>query len=400
MKNMKKKTGKMNPTAAIAALAAAMKRTGVGQNKKKKSKKSPSKKRGSPSRAVASVCTAPVAIGNSVRGSESRVSRTSNGAVLTGRDFMFTPIGTGSVQTWCLTGGSPLSPAAFADSNIRQYLQMYQKYRWRACAVHYITSSPTSSTGDVMFYHAKNRDSVFLNQTSSMLLPFVISDPSSVIGPQWTNHSTQLQVTGTWKSTDYGMADSPNDYSDGEVFLLSKTTTTDSPGYVLFDYVIEFADQQLSPRLLTLPLPRIQWWNMAVNCNSAKTQGNAATFAVGGNNLSGVQSAFPSTAKTGDIFKVIFDITNSTFTTGTAANLLQGELCGNAQALTLSDGFTCYALMATNGFIAIYSNASAAYNANAADSFAFGATLTYNVNVQIWISLIGTLSTDSLVPNF
>jgi hypothetical protein len=289
---------------------------------------------------------------------------------------------------------------AFGDSGIRQYMQMYQKYRWRKCVVYYITSSPTTSSGDVMFYYGKNRDSVFLNQTSSFLLPYVLSDPSTVIGPQWTNHAAVLDVKGTWKSTDYGMGDALNDYSDGEIFLLSKTTTTDSPGYVLFDYEVEFAEMQISPRLLSLPLPRAQYSCLALTTNGAATAGGEADFiATVGTIINGSTSAFPASAVVGDIYKIIFDNTNSTYTTGTASNLLKFPFNNSASStLTISDGLTMYGIVDGNSTLSLYPTSTAAYALS--DAIQWQTSQTPSVNIIVWISLVGSISNTDLKPNF
>lgn len=399
MTKTKTKT-KKSPTQARAGLAKLAAALLAGKAKRA----APNKGRvtGASMGPVTTINSAPVAIGNSIRGTKSVVRPIPNGVRVVGRDFMFTPIGTVSTITgWSMGGGTPLSPAAFGDSIMRQYMQMYQKYRWRNVVVHYITSSATSSSGDVMFYRGKNRDSVFLNQTSSSLLPFVISDPQTVIGPQWTNHSAAIQVTGTWKSTDYGMNADVNDFSDGELFLLTKTSTTESPGYVLFDYEVEFAEMQISPRLLSLPLPRAQYYNVVMTTSGAKTQGNEADFLLNsGTNLSGTTSAVPSGFSQGDIYKVVFDATNSTFTTGTVANLLQINVnAATTEALTITDGLTLYAVAGTaGGTISLYSNASSAYSC--ANPLQYGISLTFSVQVQVWISLIGCINNTSLKPNY
>jgi len=399
----KKKTSAKNSTAKIVALAAAMKRMSTGKQKsKKKTRKRTTARMG----AVSAISTAPVAIGNSIRGARSQSRRTPGGIVVSGRDFMFTPIGTGSISTWTSTGGTPLTPVAFGDSCVRQYMQMYQKYRWLRCVVHYITSSPTSSTGDVMFYHAKNRDSVFLNQTSSFLLPFVISDPDTVIGPQWTNHSADLEVQGTWKSTDYGMTDALNDYADGEVFLLSKTTTTDSPGYVLFDYAIEFAEMQITPRLLSLPLPRAQYNNANIGVTALATVSVVTRFygVPVGNGLNGSGSQFPPGFTQGDIYKVVFDITNSSpgsWVTATVANLIainNGSTAAGDASVTVADGFTCYGVIDSSSKIYFFPNSAAAYAGS--NGFVFNVTGTTTYNVQMWLSLVGSLNSTNLLPNF
>lgn len=373
----------------------------MGRAGKKTKKKQKKKNRGGGMGPVSSISTAPVAIGNSITGSTSKYTNIQNGVRVVGRDFMFTPVATGAITTWTMVGGTPLSPAAFVDSRIREFQQVYQKYRWKKFCVHYITSSPTSSSGDVMFYYAKNRDSVFLNQTSNFLLPFVISDSNTVLGPQWTNHSACFTISSDWKSTDYGMEADVNEYADGEVFLLSKTASTDSPGYVLFDYEIEFTGEQVSPRLLTLPLARIQYNQLAVKTSGVKAMGNTNSFILGVNNLGGVQSAFPSGFAQGDIYKVIMDVTNSTFTVGTAANLLEVNVGGSAAAITLSDGFTCYAVATDATTLAFYPNTPSAFVAQNTVAFLWGTSLTFNVNLQIWISLVSTGQTAaSFVSNF
>lgn len=350
--------------------------------------------------AVTSIQTAPVAIGNSIKGARSQVIQSRDGVTVRSRDFMFSAKGSGNIQTWTCVGGTPITPAAFVDSTLRNYMQMYQKYRWKSLAVHYITSSPTTANGDVMFYHQKNRESVFLNQTSPQLLPFVLNDDDTVIGPQWTNHSVQLHVTGKWKSTDYGMTPELEMYADGDIFLLSKTSTLDSPGYVLFDYEVEFQELQISPRLLALPLPRAQWHqsNIAITGASLTTgTTNNLYFAVGGNDISGTASTAPPGVVNGDVYKVIIDLTNSTPMTGaTASTLLRVTEVNGYNPLTLQDGTTLYALYNGAAFI-FYPNATAAFSNGALTSHI---TAIVTANLQVWMSLIGTVGNTNFNPNF
>jgi hypothetical protein len=303
-----------------------------------------------------------------------------------------------------MCGGVPLTPAAFADSVIANYQRMYMKFRFHSFVVHYITSSPTSANGDVMFYYSKDRSSVFLNQTSNQLLPFVFTDQNTVLGPQWTNHSAKFTVSGDWKLTDYGMHDGIEEYADGEMFLLSKTSTSDSPGYVIFDYDVEFAQESFQPRLLLFPIPRIGWTQtnltlIAVNAG----QDGGITFGVSGNAISGAPAAEPTGATFGDMYKVIMDITNSapsSWTGATAANLVQNLIGGNRNTITLSDGFTCYALKKQNSAQWIlYANPTIAYAQGI--SFSYGVTANpLTANIQVWVSYIGTVEEVGNLPNF
>jgi hypothetical protein len=383
--------------------------------KKVKNNKTKSKKKAMPAKPknkarvqmgpVTTINTAPVAIGNSVRGARCQSTPTQNGVLVNGRDFMFSPIGSGLVQTWTCVGGAPLTPAAFADSTIRQYMQMYQKFRWKGLVAHYITSSPTSANGDVLFYRAKNRGNVFLSQTSPQLLPLVISDPDTVLGPQWTNHSARMQVTSSWKSTDYGMTDDLEEYADGELFLLSKTSTTDSPGYVLFDYQIEFAEMQITPRLLALPLPRILYSQANITISGAVSTSTPATFNFGGNNITGTASTVPTGMTQGDIYKMIIDVTNSapaSWVNVNATNLFKvrttsGNVVGDTNFTTV-DGTTIYAIAATASSLFLCTSSSGAYVGLPNIYFNVGATIT--ANLQVWLSLVGTANTTNISPNY
>lgn len=219
---------------------------------------------------VTTLTSAPVAIGNSIRGATHRVTPIKDGVCVVGRDYMFplkdvaTTVPGGGVN-WLLVGGTALTPTAFGSTCLANYCRMYAKFRIKKFVVHYITSSATSATGDVLFYHAKNRDSPFVQVSSSNLIPVVLSDASTVMGPLWVNHSAKMWVTGDWKSLEYGMHSGVNDYSDGELFVLRKSANPCyNSGYVIFDYKIEFAELQLSPRNLAFPIPRIQYHNLCL----------------------------------------------------------------------------------------------------------------------------------------
>lgn len=86
---------------------------------------------------VSSITTAPVSIGNSVRGTKPRVRQTSDGARIVGRDFAFALSGTGSAVTnWEVIGGMPLTPCVLPSSVLRNYCQMFQKFKVNRLIAH------------------------------------------------------------------------------------------------------------------------------------------------------------------------------------------------------------------------------------------------------------------------
>jgi len=379
---------------------------------KKRTKNIPKVSEASQFGPVSTIATAPVAIGNSVRGAAKNITRTKAGVRIRGRDFMFAPIGTvATVTNWSVVGGSPLTPAAFADSIIANYQRMYMRFKFHSFVVHYITSSPTSANGDVLFYYSKDRTSVFLNQTSNQFLPFIFTDQNTVMGPQWTNHSARFAVTGDWKLTDYGMHDGVEEYADGELFLLSKTSTVDSPGYVIFDYDLEFAEECFQPRLLTFPIPRIQWRNISFGLTTtAVTKDSTFYGVIQGSNLSGVASAMPANTAVGDIYKIIIDVTNSdvaSWVNVTASNLMEDAVFNADQAFVMTDGFTAYAVW-NGSFLNLFQNATAAYVAqsllnpasNGNSSLAYGVAATVTYTLQAWVSYVGSVTHTANLPNF
>lgn len=293
---------------------------------------------------VSTVDTAPLAIGNSLSGFSAQVVHTSNGVRVIGRDFAFSPIGTGTTAGWTLVGGIPLTPCCLPTTILKNFVQIYNKFKWIQSSFHYITSSPTSASGDIVMYHSKNAASQLPDCGSNSFLPYVMSDSGAVIGPQWTNHSMNIKTDSCWLSTDYG-ADSLNEtaYSSGDMFLYSKTSTTDSPGYVVFDYVVEFTELSLSPRAGFLPISKAQW-NLCALVNAtngtADTTNAAMTF---GTTAYGLTIPAPTPA-VGDVYEFILDNTASTFTTsGTPP--LSYKIVSQTVPITFKNGlklFVCY----------------------------------------------------------
>jgi len=191
-------------------------------------------------------------------------------------------------------------------------------------------------------------------------------------------------------------------YADGDVFLLSKTSTVDSPGYVLFDYEVEFQELQISPRLLALPLPRAQWHQSNIAITGVSLTQGAITnllFAVTGNDISGTTSVAPPGSTNGDIYKVIIDLSNAIpMTNATASSIFRVNEVGGYNTMTVQDGTTLYAL--NNGaYFVFYPNAAAAFS-GAAGLVSGVTNASVTVNFQVWMSLIGTVGNTNFNPNF
>ncbi len=301
--------------------------------------------------AVSRINTAPVAVGNSVRGSKPRVTQNRSGARIVGRDFALSLSSTTAlVVSWELIGGLPVTPCALPSSILRNYCQMYSNFKVNSLTVHYITSSPTSQAGDVMFYYEPHRASPFPEYIDNNFLPYVLSDPNTVIGPQWTNHTAIVNPVKEWKSTSYGMSTDLDEEVAGTVFMFSKTNAANSPGYVLIDYDISFRNLATNPRVGVLPVARAQHTPVCYKMNATSTAGNTATFDITtGKTVAGATSGDPTGATTGDIYKVVIQIYNyqtagnspwsATTTTPTISNMLRYADDTN---ITLASGTVFY----------------------------------------------------------
>lgn len=317
---------------------------------------------------ISTINTAPVSVGNSVRGSSPRVTQTTDGARVVGRDFAFALGSTAATVTgWELIGGMPITPAVLPSSILRNYCQMFNKFKVNSIAFHYITSSPTSQAGDVMFYYEKDRFSPMMDYSNSSFLPFVLSDPNTVIGPQWTNHSIVLRPTRDWKSTLFGNQTDLNEDAEGIQYFFSKTNAANSPGYILIDYDLSFRELSVSPRAGTLPVARGQTNLICLSQTSTTTTANSAAAWVWNSlkTVANITSAPPTGAIPGDIYKCVLQITSSQIVntwagsvTPTVSNMLQYG--ASNRLLTLDDGFTVYLGYNVSASLAMYPTLEAA----------------------------------------
>lgn len=361
--------------------------------------------------AVSQINTAPVSVGNSVRGSKPRVTQTTNGARVLGRDFAFALSGTAAtVNSWEIIGGMPVTPAVLPSSILRNYCQMFQKFKVNRFCVHYITSSPTSQAGDVLFYYERDRYAPMCDYSNSSFLPYVLSDPSTVIGPQWTNHSVEITPTKDWKSTLYGNQTDINEDATGTFFMFSKTNAANSPGYLLIDYDIEFKELSINARAGSLPVARGQSSFVCFTIADATTTvgGPAKTIITSGKSIANTTSALPNGYARGDIYKAVLQITASTQvnaawsassgTQPTTANLLQYS---DDSTFTVDDGYTCYMWTAdgTNWFMNTTIEAAVtSFDGSSGNTLEYGFTsVTPVVNICAELQLVRNV--DSLTQS-
>lgn len=272
---------------------------------------------------VSEMDMAPVTIGNTLRSTKPTVRQTANSIHVIGRDFVMSVGGVQASYTgWCLAAGFPLTPAALNASALRGYFQSYERFRFKRAVVHYITSSPTSASGDILIMHHTNRGGPKVDHTSSNFMSYAMSTDAAVLGPQWVNHSVEVitSVPLDYCETDIFNGEDLMHQANGEVLVYTKNTfngAAEAPGYLLIDYEVEFNNRMLNPRVAVLPSALLKFFNGSFNANGIPALGDIVTFAVTGNNTySGIAGVAPSGVSLGDIFQIVLDLSAPVLTGG------------------------------------------------------------------------------------
>lgn len=378
------------------------------KNQKQRQQKKTAPKRAAPKRSVhgpvSMINTAPVAIGNSIRGSKPIVTNALDGCRVVGRDFAFECKSTvAAVNGWSLIGGMPITPAVLVTSALKSYAQLYSCFKVNKIVCHYITSSPTSQPGDILFYNERDRSGPMVDCTSNSFLPLVLSDPSTILGPQWQNHSMLMNPVKEFKSTNYGLNPDLNEDSAGSIFVYSKTSSANSPGYILIDYDITFKEMCVNPRAGLLPITRGLWNYLTLSLTAtAVTLGSTAIAGtISGNDPNGLATAIPSGAMSGDIYKVIFQVTNSTatgvnaaWTNVTSANLAMYDNASGDLAIAADDGFTCYGVLYGTTSMVLYTTLEAAKTNGLYGRLAYGVTATITYSLCTLVSYVASTNSN------
>jgi len=222
---------------------------------------------------------------------------------------------------------------------------------------------------------------------------------------------TRSLVPGSNNDIDY--------QAQGEIFVYSKTSTTESPGYVLMDYDITFSELSVNPRAGLLPNGNIIYQPITLSTKAAAYTQNSTyltfqsdTVYYGGTTITGLNS-LPG-VKAGDLFKFSIDVANGNFsgwtvsagTKPTSANLMadyNGPAANVNNTIALKDGYTIYILYESSTNITAYATIAQAYSA--INALVAGQTFTVAASPVaytsgVWISgmasWVGNVAVDNL----
>lgn len=354
----------------------------------------------SPFAGVSEVDSAPIAIGNTLRSVKPIVKQTKGGTIVVGRDFVM-PMGgiASAVTTWCLCGGTPLTPAALVASALRGFFSSYERYRVIRLQLHYITSSPTSLPGDVLLLYHENRGGPKVNHNSANFLSYALSSANAVLGPQWSNKSVNISVGSDWKLTDFFNSEDLQHQSDGEILLYGRATSNgispDSPGYLVIDYEVEFQHLMVNPRIVTLPTGLIKWFNVGLRTGIiSPTSGDKVEFhAFSADNNTELTSTSPGDGG-GYVFQVVLDLDASLYNPNgmVLSSMWSTKLDdgGGLNAFALTTGTTIYGVSYGLPAMNLYPTYPAALSGR---PFVWTTTSSnINIGMNMSLSLCGNVS--------
>lgn len=299
---------------------------------------------------VATIDTAPVAIGNSVSGSEPVVTHMKDGVRIRGRDFF---LNIDAVQSglsgWYLVGGAPLVPHALTSSLLKSYAGIYANYVVHGMAFHFITAVGTGTQGDVAMMINKSVADPIIDSSSNNFLSVLLSDKNTVFGPLWKNHTAVFHPPPRVYNTDMLNDEDLDHRGPGELLIFTRSSVEQTPGYVLMDYDITFRTMQVNIRALTFPITKMKYHQTGIGTSSTPvTIGDVALMKIDGFTLDGSAATPPVGIQLGDIYKVVFNLGIKTLNNVTLANLFGSQLIsGNTSVvidpMTITYGTTIYA---------------------------------------------------------
>jgi hypothetical protein len=349
---------------------------------------------------VATIDTAPVAIGNTVSGSEPIVTHVNNGVRIRGRDFF---INLDAIQAglsgWYLVGGAPLVPHALTSSLLKSYAGIYSQFVVHGLAFHFITAVGTGTQGDIALMVNKSAANPAIDSSSSNFLSVLLSDKNTVFGPLWKNHTAVYVPPPTIYPTDILNDEDLTHRGPGELLVYTRSSVEQIPGYMLMDYDITFKTMQVNIRALTFPITKMKYFQSAFFLSGvAVTPATDAAFTWGGFGNDGSASVAPTGVAVGDIYKIIFNPAIKTLNNCTLANLLGvavsrdvGNTVVDAFNITFGTTIYCVAYLTSAGSGAFLTYPTYEAAMSQSRPFRHNVTASISVSIPAYFSFVGSV---------
>jgi hypothetical protein len=255
----------------------------------------------------------------------------------------------------------------------------------------YIPSVGTTTTGQVSMYRLSERSAPAIDPNASTFLPYVLNQRSGAVGPVWQPLTVDFPVSGRWISTIPLDGTDPDDEAECELWCTTSfTTTAVSVGIFKLLYVVSFRNFSRNPRAGLVPLLGQTYFPTALGASAVTV---AAGISVTLNNLStdqsGAASVVPTGSVDGDVYKIVVDVSRSTFGTPSGSVIFGINFLGTVQVFPFSGTVTVYGLISGTSWNLYPTFENAMTQSN---PLVYAVAVTANtVNLRCLISLIGAM---------
>jgi hypothetical protein len=239
-----------------------------------------------------------------------------------------------------------LNPCYFPSSVIGTTARVYAKFRFKRLVFHFITRQPTSATGEVALVYSSNPVLPAENGASGTFLAKVMSRGNAIIGPIWGNHSINIPCDQQWRFVDCLSSSTVMDNIMGEVQVYTLSSTTDTAGYLLMDYELEFSETVYTPHGTYIPVSTGTGQSLTLTDSSAtptalnavQVTNSTVTGIANGSIWRFVMNADESTPATGTTLANAWQFTNALWSNTTTQS-------SNANNFTIVDGQAFYGVV-------------------------------------------------------
>jgi len=186
-----------------------------------------------------------------------------------------------------------------------------------------------------------------------------MSRGNAIVGPLWSNHSIDIPCDNQFRYVDCFTGVNWGENVHGEIQAYTQANSTDTAGYLLMDYELEFADNMFAPHSSIVPISTGGGQELTLTDLAIPVAGNAVR----------VTNSTINAPANGTIWKCVIDTDRSTFGAGnsallawngvTTAALTLGTIGTTATNYVITDGMVVY-LVVNNADQYVYNSLDAA----------------------------------------
>jgi hypothetical protein len=319
-----------------------------------------------------------------------------DGCRVIGCDYVATATPLSTVTTLGNVAGLVIAPYALGNNTLSDMSRMYSEFRVDRMILSFIPSVGTTTTGQVSMYRISERSAPAIDPNASTFLPYVLNQQSGAVGPVWQPLSVEFPVSGRWISTIPLDGTDPDDEAECELWCTTSVgTAAVSIGILKFTYVMSFRGFSRNPRSGLVPLLNQTYFPTALGASAISASvGTSVTLNNLSTDQSGANSVVPTGSLDGDVYKIVVDVSRSSFGTPSGSVIFGVTFLGSVRTFPFAGTVTVYGLISNTSWNLYTTFENAMTQSN---PLVYATAVTSNtVNLRCLISLIGSMGSRVL----